>query len=63
MSVTDVAVDVSLIVSKLERKLWYLIVPFLMVDYAFYYIDKTTLAYAALFGIKTDLGLVGEYYC
>lgn len=36
--------------------------PFLAVDYAFYYIDKTTLSYAALFGLKDDLNLEGEDY-
>lgn len=47
---------------QVERKLYWLIVPFLAIDYAFYYIDKTTLSYAALFGIKKDLDLQGEDY-
>lgn len=47
---------------QVERKLYWLIVPFLAIDYAFYYVDKTTLSYAALFGIKEDLDLKGEDY-
>jgi sugar phosphate permease len=31
--------------------------PILFMCYAFYYIDKTTLSYAALYGIKKDLKL------
>ncbi|KAK7443729.1 hypothetical protein VKT23_015511 [Stygiomarasmius scandens] len=34
----------------------------LAVCYAFYYIDKTTLSYAAIFGIKDDLHLSGSEY-
>ncbi|KAK4688568.1 MFS transporter, ACS family, allantoate permease, partial [Tremellales sp. Uapishka_1] len=49
-------------VRRVEKKLFWLIVPVLAVDYAFYYIDKTTLVYAALFGIKKDLHLVGTDY-
>jgi hypothetical protein len=30
--------------------------------YFFYYVDKTTLSYAAIFGIKTDLNLDGDKY-
>ncbi|CCA69279.1 related to allantoate permease [Serendipita indica DSM 11827] len=44
-------------IQKIERKLDWLIIPALAICYAFYYIDKTTLAYAAIFGIKTDLHL------
>ncbi|TFL04919.1 MFS general substrate transporter [Pterulicium gracile] len=47
---------------KIERKLDRLIIPSLAVCYAFYYIDKTTLSYAAIFGIKDDLSLSGEQY-
>lgn len=32
------------------------------VCYAFFYIDKTTLSYAAIFGIREDLNLVGTEY-
>ncbi|KAK1922842.1 major facilitator superfamily domain-containing protein [Papiliotrema laurentii] len=49
-------------VAKVEKKLFWLIVPALAVDYAFYYIDKTTLSYAAIFGIKKELHLGGERY-
>lgn len=47
---------------QIERKLYWLIVPALLIDFAFYYIDKTTLSYAALFGISTDLHLSGKQY-
>ncbi|RSH80120.1 hypothetical protein EHS25_007322 [Saitozyma podzolica] len=49
-------------VKKVERKLYWLIVPALLVDFTFYYVDKTTLSYAALFGIKKDLNLSGTQY-
>ncbi|RJE23436.1 Allantoate [Aspergillus sclerotialis] len=47
---------------KLVRKIDLIILPFLSVCYAFYYIDKTTLSYAAIFGIKEDLKLSGTQY-
>ncbi|KAI9701630.1 MAG: hypothetical protein M1820_006401 [Bogoriella megaspora] len=47
---------------KLIRKIDWMILPYLAVCYAFFYIDKTTLSYAAIFGIKTDLHLVGTDY-
>ncbi|KAI5899790.1 MFS general substrate transporter [Schizophyllum commune H4-8] len=47
---------------KLRRKIDYTILPVLAVCYAFYYIDKTTLSYAAIFGIKDDLHLEGTEY-
>ncbi|KAB8072230.1 major facilitator superfamily domain-containing protein [Aspergillus leporis] len=47
---------------QLVRKIDFMILPFLAVCYAFYYIDKTTLSYAAIFGINEDLGLSGEQY-
>ena len=34
----------------------------LAVCYAFFYIDKTTLSYAAIFGIRDDLHLHGTQY-
>ncbi|KAJ2993692.1 hypothetical protein NUW58_g1763 [Xylaria curta] len=43
--------------TKLQRKLDYRILPLLSICYFFYYVDKTTLSYAAIFGIKTDLAL------
>lgn len=51
-----------LMTTQFERKLFWLIVPALSIGYAFYYIDKTTLAYAALFDIKKDLHLHGTDY-
>ncbi|KAJ5702023.1 hypothetical protein N7488_009571 [Penicillium malachiteum] len=47
---------------KLVRKIDLMILPFLAVCYAFYYIDKTTLSYAAIFGIKEDLNISGDEY-
>ncbi|KAL8943398.1 MAG: hypothetical protein Q9216_001107 [Gyalolechia sp. 2 TL-2023] len=35
---------------RLERKIDFMILPYLAVCYAFFYIDKTTLSYAAIFG-------------
>lgn len=46
----------------LQRKIDFMILPYLAVCYAFFYIDKTTLSYAAIFGIQTDLKLVGTQY-
>lgn len=47
---------------KLVRKIDFMILPYLAVCYAFFYIDKTTLSYAAIFGIKKDLNLHGTQY-
>ncbi|KAH9884054.1 putative MFS allantoate transporter [Xylariomycetidae sp. FL2044] len=47
---------------KLVRKIDLMILPYLAVCYAFFYIDKTTLSYAAIFGIQDDLGLHGSEY-
>lgn len=47
---------------RLVRKIDFLIIPYLSVCYAFFYIDKTTLSYAAIFGIREDLNLVGTEY-
>lgn len=46
----------------LQWKIDLMILPYLAVCYAFFYIDKTTLSYAAIFGIKDDLHLVGTQY-
>jgi hypothetical protein len=46
----------------LQRKIDFMILPYLAVCYAFFYIDKTTLSYAAIFGIRDDLKLVGTQY-
>ncbi|OAA62152.1 Major facilitator superfamily domain, general substrate transporter [Cordyceps fumosorosea ARSEF 2679] len=42
---------------RVVRKLDMRILPLLGICYFFYYVDKTTLSYAAIFGIKDDLGL------
>lgn len=47
---------------RLERKIDFMILPYIAVCYAFFYIDKTTLSYAAIFGIRQDLHLVGTQY-
>ncbi|KAK7901053.1 hypothetical protein LTR67_003339 [Exophiala xenobiotica] len=47
---------------KLIRKVDLVILPLIAVNYAFFYIDKTTLSYAAIFGIKDDLNLHGTQY-
>ncbi|KAI9687267.1 MAG: hypothetical protein M1822_002310 [Bathelium mastoideum] len=47
---------------RLVRRIDWMILPYLAVCYAFFYIDKTTLSYAAIFGIKTDLKLKGTDY-
>ncbi|KAI1504731.1 putative MFS allantoate transporter [Biscogniauxia marginata] len=47
---------------KLVRKIDFMILPYLAVCYAFFYIDKTTLSYAAIFGIRQDLNLQGSDY-
>jgi hypothetical protein len=48
--------------ARLQRKIDFMILPYLAVCYAFFYIDKTTLSYAAIFGIRDDLKLVGTQY-
>lgn len=47
---------------RLQTKIDLMILPYLAVCYAFFYIDKTTLSYAAIFGIRDDLKLVGTQY-
>ncbi|ORY88561.1 major facilitator superfamily domain-containing protein [Leucosporidium creatinivorum] len=52
---------------RLVRKIDCLVLPCLAMCYAFYYIDKTTLSYAAIFGLKKPqseggLGLEGTDY-
>ncbi|KAL8832747.1 MAG: hypothetical protein Q9191_000084 [Dirinaria sp. TL-2023a] len=49
-------------IKRLERKIDFMILPYLAVCYAFFYIDKTTLSYAAIFGIEDDLHLHGTEY-
>ncbi|KID75648.1 uncharacterized protein G6M90_00g047060 [Metarhizium brunneum] len=47
---------------RLVRKLDMRILPLLGICYFFYYVDKTTLSYAAIFGLKEDLNLQGTQY-
>ncbi|KAJ6149849.1 Major facilitator superfamily domain general substrate transporter [Penicillium samsonianum] len=47
---------------RLKRKLDLHLIPLLGICYFFYYVDKTTLSYAAIFGIKEDLHLSGTEY-
>ncbi|KAI1138502.1 MFS general substrate transporter [Hypoxylon sp. FL0543] len=47
---------------RLKRKLDRRILPLLGICYFFYYVDKTTLSYAAIFGIQSDLNLQGTQY-
>lgn len=47
---------------RVKRKVDMMILPYLAVCYAFFYIDKTTLSYAAIFGIREDLNLQGTQY-
>ncbi|CAI7593349.1 major facilitator superfamily domain-containing protein [Penicillium manginii] len=47
---------------RLVRKLDIRIIPILGICYFFYYVDKTTLSYAAIFGIKDSLHLQGAEY-
>lgn len=47
---------------RLVRKIDLIILPLIAVNYAFFYIDKTTLSYAAIFGIREDLKLHGTQY-
>ncbi|GAB7325541.1 hypothetical protein MBLNU13_g09544t1 [Cladosporium sp. NU13] len=48
--------------NKVRRKLDLRILPVLGVCYFFYYVDKTTLSYAAIFGLREDLALQGQEY-
>ncbi|KAF4781057.1 MFS allantoate transporter [Colletotrichum scovillei] len=47
---------------RLVRKVDWMILPYISVCYVFFYIDKTTLSYAAIFGIQSDLKLKGTEY-
>ena len=48
--------------ARVVRKIDFMILPYLAVCYAFFYIDKTTLSYAAIFGIREDLDIHGQQY-
>ncbi|KLU82819.1 hypothetical protein MAPG_01887 [Magnaporthiopsis poae ATCC 64411] len=47
---------------RLVRKLDMRLLPLLGICYFFYYVDKTTLSYAAIFGLKDGLALKGDEY-
>ncbi|KAI0179136.1 major facilitator superfamily transporter allantoate [Hypoxylon sp. FL1284] len=47
---------------KLLRKIDLHLMPLLCIIYGLNYLDKTTLSYASVMGIKTDLNLVGQDY-
>lgn len=47
---------------KLVRKLDFRLVPFLCITYALQSIDRTTLSYAAVFGVREDLQLTGTEF-
>ncbi|WWC99569.1 hypothetical protein V866_006473 [Kwoniella sp. B9012] len=47
---------------KLLRRIDMYLMPMMCISYCIQYIDKSALAYAAVFGVKKDLGLVGQEY-
>lgn len=47
---------------KLLRKIDWNIMPMLCIVYGLNYLDKTTVSYASIMGLKTDLHLVGQQY-
>lgn len=47
---------------KLLRKIDLNLMPLLCLVYAMNYLDKTTVSYASIMGLKTDLNLGGEEY-
>ncbi|VVT51624.1 uncharacterized protein SAPINGB_P003158 [Magnusiomyces paraingens] len=49
-------------IDRITRKVDMMILPFIFVSYVFFYVDKTTLSYAAIFGITKDLKLTGDKY-
>ena len=61
----DTEIPESLSAKDIRRLQWridLLILPTIAFCYAFFYIDKTTLSYAAIFGIQKDLHLHGTQY-
>lgn len=48
--------------ARVVKKVDWFIIPMIAVNYIFFYIDKTTLSYAALYGIREDLNLTGQQY-
>lgn len=47
---------------KLNRKIDWAILPYITLTYSIFYIDKTTLSYAAIFGLPADLQLYGTCF-
>ncbi|ORX38210.1 pantothenate transporter [Kockovaella imperatae] len=47
---------------KVLRKIDLIVLPLFFLIYGFQYLDKIALSYAAIFGMKTDLHLVGQDY-
>lgn len=47
---------------KLLRKIDWNLMPLLCLVYGLNYLDKTTVSYASIMGLKTDLNLVGQEY-
>ncbi|VEU23246.1 DEKNAAC104367 [Brettanomyces naardenensis] len=47
---------------KLLRKIDFALLPIICILYAFQFMDKTTLSYAAVMGLRTDLKMVGTQY-
>lgn len=58
----DVLLEDESKMKALVRKVDCRVLPLLMVTYGLQLIDKTTLGYSAVFGLQTELNLVGNQY-
>lgn len=47
---------------RLLRKIDWHLMPIMCAVYGLNYLDKTTISYASVMGMKTDIGLVGDDY-
>ncbi|KAK4545163.1 hypothetical protein LTR36_003714 [Oleoguttula mirabilis] len=47
---------------RLLRRIDFHLIPIMCIVYGLNYLDKTTISYASIMGIKTDIGLVGNDY-
>lgn len=47
---------------RLLRRIDWNLMPIMCVIYGLQYLDKTTLSYASIMGLKKDIGLVGDQY-
>ncbi|KAJ5646848.1 Major facilitator superfamily domaingeneral substrate transporter [Penicillium lividum] len=45
-----------------QRKIDFYLLPILCITFGLQYLDKVTTSYAAVYGMRTDLGLVGQKY-